>query len=653
MNRFSSLTGIAIISILFLTLYAAISGCAGGSDVGNPESSTFASDDALMAYLVDQYAQSAMPDALQTKILDNDPAAEGDSAETEYSQTNIQEAGVDESDKVKTDGRYIFAAGDTGVHIVDTAFEGAMKKISQIDVNGSVDSLYFYADTLIILYTPEDGYGDSWTGKDDMPPIDIGMPYWIPVNAKIGILMSDVSDPENPSTLKDIQADGFLVSSRLTGGRLHVISQYFPDIPPLETWYDGSAEDRSNIYSTNKQKLAALTLNDFIPSYQKYDSTGFMTDNGRLVATEDFLCPDDPNGGTIISIITVDLTDLSKDFDSLGFVADVHHVYASTDNFYLVSTEYKDLFWIESKTDEPTIQTLIYQFDLTGPSVEYTAKGQVPGQILNQFSLGEYKDVLRIATSTGSLWDDSAENHVYCLNGKSKTLDIIGRLEGLAPGERLYASRFIKDKGFLVTFVEIDPLFTLDLSDPQNPLIIGELKIPGYSTYIHPIGEDFILTIGKDAMLDGNFVWYQGLQISLFDISDFANPELIAVEKIGDRGTDSEALFNHKALTFWAAKNLIALPVNLYEHLTPASTPWEYGTRTFNGLYVYHITDENLFEYSGRIRMTSDPDDFYFYPDWLRGIFIEESIYAVNADTIKTAETQSIDKIVDSIELTP
>jgi inhibitor of cysteine peptidase len=654
MNRFIYNSILMMVLMLALPLYSSISGCAGGSDVGNPESITFASDEALTAYFVDQYAQSAMPDRLQTESSDNDMAAPGDSDGAGYSETNVQEAGVDESDKVKTDGTYLYVAGDTGVDIIDTTFEDGMKKVSRIDVDGYVVSLYLYADTLIILYTPDNGSGNKWAGEDDIEPTDIdigiGMPYWIPVNAKIGILIADISDPEYPLIIKNIQADGFLVSSRLTGGRLYIISQYFPDIPPLEQWYDESEEERSDAYNTNKQKLDDLTLDDFIPSYQEYDATGFMTEAGRLIATEDFLRPKDSNGGTIVSIITIDLTDLSKDFESLGFIADVHHVYASTDNLYLVSAKYNHFGDIETDTETPALQTLIYQFDLAGATVRYTAVGSVPGQILNQFSLSEYEHVLRIATSTGNTWDGSAENHVYCLNKNNDKLDIIGRIEGLAPGEKLYASRFIGDKGFLVTFVEIDPLFTLDLSDPRNPSVAGELKVPGYSTYIHQIGENHLLTIGKDVVVENNSVWYQGLQMSLFDISDFANPELIAVEKIGDRGTESEALFNHKALTFRSADNLIALPVDLYEHLSPPSTPWEYGTQTFHGLYVYKITDENDFDHLGKIQMTPKTYDFYLYQGWIRGIFIDENIYAVSANTVKVAEIESMDEVSGSID---
>ena len=634
--------------MLVLPFYTSISGCAGGSDVGNPENITFASDDALTAYLVDQYAQSALPETLQTEIMDDDAAAPKDADETNYSQTNVQEPGVDESDKVKTDGTYLYISNDTGVEIIDTATdtssEGGMKKVGEIDVDGYVDSLYLYENFLVILYTPDNGAGYTWTGAEEIKTLDIGMPCWIPVSAKLGIRIVDISTPGDPLLTKDVQADGYLVSSRLISGNLYVISQYFPDIPPLAQWYDGSEQNRSDAYNRNKETLEDLTLDDFIPSYQEYDATGLMTETGRLIATEDFLRPEDPNGGTIVSIITIDLADPAKDFESLGFISDVRHVYSSTDALYLVSTEYHNVFNMDLETDLPDRQTRISKFDLSAQTVAYTATGKVPGRIINQFSLGEYEGILRIATTTGYVWDGSSKNHVYCLSEQDSVLNIIGRLEDLAEGERLYAARFIADKGFLVTFVEIDPLFTLDLSDPANPLVAGELKVPGYSTYIHQIGEDRLLTIGKNVVAENNNVWYQGLQLSLFDISNFANPELIAFEKIGDRGTDSEALFNHKAFTFRPSDNRLALPVTLYEHLSPASAAWEYGTPTFYGLYVYQITNENRFEYTGRIPMTPDPVDYYLNPDWLRGIFINQNIYAVNADTVKTADIESMEE---------
>lgn len=495
------LTGLLLIA----ALYCSLSGCTGGSDVGNPQYKTFASDNALLAYFVDQFAQSVLPESLYAGIKDDAGPEPSFSDETDYSQTNVQEAGVDEADMVKTDGRYLFVAGESCVHIVDTTFNGEMRQISRVDVDGAVDSLYLSPGILVILYRPFDGNGRKWSGEgdDDMQAIDIGMPYWIPVNAKFGVLIKDIRDPLSPMTLNDIQVDGNLAASRLIDGRLHLVSRFFPEIPPLDIWYDGSETDRSAAAKENAEKLSSLTLDDFIPAYEAHDAYGVMTDKGRLVATRDFIRPEIPGGGTTVCITTIDLNDPAGSFASVGFIADVHHVYASVDALYLVSTVYSDDL---SETADEDIRTRIHQFSLSGATAAYSAVGSLPGRILNQFSLGEYNDILRIATETGNTWDGSAENHIFCLEKQNADLEIIGRLEGLAPGERLYASRFIGDNGFLVTFVEVDPLFTLDLSDPRNPVVAGELKVPGVSTYIHPVGDHLLLAIGKDALLDGDSV---------------------------------------------------------------------------------------------------------------------------------------------------
>jgi len=644
--------------ILALTVCAPISGCVnGGSDIGNPESLDFASDDILLAFFVDQYAKSALPTDIQNKTFDDDflPAAgdnNQDATEGDFSSTNIQETGVDEADVVKTDGRYIYVAGERQVAIVDTANADAIEYAGSIDVEGFVDDIYLFNKTLIILYTPDNGEGNPWIGDDDLIPMDIGIPYWIPVNAKIGILLSDITNPEKPVTLKDIQIDGFLVASRLTGGHLHVISRFLPDIPRIDVWYDGTDDDRTETINENKDILADLTLDDFIPSYHSFDEKGALTETGRLIETEDFLSPADPNGGSVISILSVDLSDLSKDLQSIGFISDVHEIYASTESLYLLSTSYDDIIAINAAVKETFFQTRIYQFDLSDTPLTYVAYGEVPGHILNQFSMGEYNQVLRIATTTGYVWDGSSQNHVFCLKRQKKTLEIIGKLENLAPGERIYSARFIGERGFLVTFVEIDPLFTLDLSDPENPIVAGELKIPGYSTYIHPIGDNHLLTIGKHAINDVDATWYQGLQISLFDISTFETPELISTKKIGARGSESEALYNHKALTFFKNNTRFALPVSLYEHLTPQPNPWDFGEPTFKGIYAYRISEQNTIEFLGRIPLDITMADIFYYPDWMRTIFIEDRIFAVNSESVKADPVLSIAEPFDSIDLT-
>ena len=223
--------------------------------------------------------------------------------------------------------------------------------------------------------------------------------------------------------------------------------------------------------------------------------------------------------------------------------------------------------------------------------------------------------------------------------------------EDLAPGEQIYAARFMGARGYLVTFVNIDPLFTLDLSDPTAPFVAGELKVPGYSDYIHPYGEDYLITVGKDAIPvpEHNMAWYQGLQLSVFDVSDFADPRLLHKEILGDRGTGSEATDNHKAFTFWPGRELLALPVDLHEHAAPPTEPWEYGTRTFSGLYVYRLSSENGFSLLGRISTENEDGPRM----WTRGVFNQDRVYALTNNAIRSTPIDPIQDIPQVISFNP
>ena len=650
--------------ILFLSCLI-IGGCSGGgTETGNPaifSMSTFSSNAEMEGYLKDQYAVSVLDKGIAYGTVGGNPQPPDEDGGGDFSQTNIQESGVDESDKVKTDGIYLYVAGEQTVTVVDAALSGAMQIISRIDVRGRVDSLHLHNDILVILYTPDGGDGTRWSNADT-DGIDgrIGMPYWIPVNARTGILLMDVTDPYEPGRVEEVVADGMLVSSRLISGKLHVIQQFLPDLPSLKLRYDGSEEALAETILSNRQNLEPLRIDDLIPFYEIADDQGEFVESGQLVAPENMYRPEESGGGSVVTVMTFLLDDPSRSFRSIGIVADADITYASARALYLTAAQ-----WNPSEGGEDwREETVIHKFDLTGESVRCMGNGHVPGRILNQFSLGEYEDVLRIAT-TGNIRsslrgeiniknvrDDTPQlsNHLFCLQANDGELKIIGSLENIAPGEKIYAARFVESRGYLVTFVKVDPLFTLDLSDPTDPKVVGELKIPGYSDYIHPFGEDHLLTIGKHTEIQDGTAWFQGVQLSIFDVSDFASPELLYKERIGVRGTESEALYDHKAFTFWEENGLLAIPVDLYEYETAPNYLSRSGIHTFTGLYVYRVTSENGFEFLGRIR-TASGFSYYHSERWLRGVFIDESVYAVTHNTVRSADTEDIEATVNTLSL--
>lgn len=621
---------------------------------------TFTSNEELAAYLKDQYSKSVFSgytNALTERTagnagedaVDGAGSAEGSSYDApsangtdNYTGTNLQEAGVDESDVVKTDGTYLYIAGDDKVTVVSAA--NPMEIKSTITVNGSVDSMYLYntADRklLALLYTPLNFEGKTWLDSGTIDTISTGIAYWIPVQAKTGIAFYNVTSPSAPEEIKTVEAEGYLISSRRVENRLHVVQQFLPDLPDPYL-LEGEIED--------------MTLEELMPFYSDITDASYEGQGRQLIAPEDFYHPNVDGGGSIVTVMTFDLDNPDQPFTSTGVVADASIVYASTEALYCTST-----YWNRSGPDsnEPAEQTIIYKFDISGDQVTGQGYASVNGRVLNQFSLGEYDGVLRIGTTTGWSWGTEAtsKNHVYCLKSQDGELGIIGRLEDIEPGEQLYSARFIGPRGFLVTFVNIDPLFTLDLSDPYNPKEVGKLVIPGYSTYLHPWGENYLIAIGKHAIeVEGEgFAWYQGVQLSMFDISDFANPTLVKTEVIGDRGTGSEALYNHKAFTFWETNEtdgLLALPIDLYELQSPQASPSDYGVPTFKGLYVYRVGIDDGFQQIGRISTSSELDEYwYYYNDWTRGIFIGDNVYAVTPEAVRSAAIVA-DNIVEPIQL--
>ncbi len=627
------------IIVCFWMMSLLVVGCfgpGGGTESGNPETGTmqtFSSNAELTAYMKHEYAESVLPMAAFGEVV-SDTALEYGSGD-DYSQTNVQETDVDESDKVKTDGTYLYVSNAQTVSIVKAAPADQMAVVATIAVGGTVDSLYLYNNILAILYRPNGGAGENWGGADVIGNVEIGLPYWVSVNSEAGLMLVDVSDQSHPSFVKDIVTDGLFVSSRLITGKLHLVQQFLPDLPRLYLYHDGTEKDRQMRINANTQVLQSITINELLPGYRTFDQGKNPVASGQLVEAENFYRPGEPSGGSVATITTFDLDDPLSSFRSVGVVADVHTIYASTQSLYLTATR-----WNGGEASTQTTETVpgygtdIHKFDITGDTVQSAGSGSVMGMILNQFSLSEYLGILRIATTTGSSWAGDAANHVFCLQADGGELSVIGKLEDLAPGESIYAVRFIGDRGFLVTFVKVDPLFTLDLSDPAQPLKIGELKVPGYSDYIHLLGDNHLLTIGKDTQLENGTAYYQGVQLSIFDISDFANPTLLHKEIIGDRGSHSEALWDHKAFTYWAVKGLLAIPIDLYEHQTIPQHAYTVGAKTFSGLYVYRITTTSGFEKLGGIKTSTT--------DWKRGVFIDDTVYSTQKNAVYSADWSAI-----------
>ena len=422
------------------------------------------------------------------------------------SQTNVQEAGVDEPDTVKTDGRTIFALANGMLHAVD-ARSPAPKLLDTLELEQGWGTTMFLRDGKALLL------GSGPLGGTRMTEVD-------------------VSDPAQLKVLRTEDVDGYVVDARLTGRSARVVVASFPDA----------------VYGP--EELRAQPSGWLPTATVKNLGTG-LTSSSRAVRCRAVRRPAVFSGTGVLTVYTVDLDKGLPAIDADAIFTSADTVYASTASLYVATQRWEDDGGFVANTS-------LHRFDASDPDrTRYMSSGAVPGTLLNQFSLSEQGRILRAATTVG--FGPDAESKVTTLEHRDGHLTQRGQVGGLGRGERIYAVRFIGDVGYVVTFRQTDPLYTLDLSDPDAPRVVGELKIPGYSAYLHPVGEDLLLGVGQDASDDGRV---QSLQLSLFDISDLAHPARLQKATIGERWSHSAAEWDHHAFLWWPATKLAVLPID-------------------------------------------------------------------------------------------
>lgn len=617
--------------------------------------------------------------------------AEGDGADNggtgapdDYSGTNIQEAGVDESDLVKNDGHYIYVLDGQTIHIASAS---PLAELASVRLDSYGDSLYLYGNKLIALsqewvwypmplmaetdvrgtgdavisseappeppVSADGGTGESSEGSaggsepggdgvDSDPGKDVddddivGGPW--NDGSQVLVTVIDVTDPANPAVEAKVRLEGSMASSRMIGNKLHVVLTTTPRIP-----YD-------IVFLT---RIDDITLEQWLPDYEVEDAAG-NKQGGDVVGWEDVSRPEEPQGYGLTSIVTVDVDNPTAPVAATSVVADAGVIYASTEALYVTDTGYGwSGFWTVPRSD-----TEIHKFRFTDSGTEYAGSGLVPGRPLNQYSLGEHQGYLRIAVTEDDFTRAAGTtNSVHVLAENGDKLDVVGTVEDIGRGETIYSARFVGDRGFVVTFRRTDPLFVIDLSDPRSPRMTGELVCPGYSDHIQLLDENHLLTIGKDAAPDGDFAWVRGVQLSVFDVTDMENPQLLHREIIGGRGTNSEANYNPKAFNLFkpagADYGLLAFPIDVYDD-SGSGNPWSYGEWKFSGLMVYRVTVESGFEYLGGIPSVDIGDVYGCYWGWYggftRGVFIGGNVYSVMPNAVKQAAVSDVSTITAEIQ---
>lgn len=558
------------------------------------------------------------------------PQATKSSAESEvsadYSQTNIQVAGVDEADKVKTDGQYIYTIADNNVFIARAYPADKAELISKIAIkNGTPNELFIDGKNLLVFGSRnEDIFYEQELTKEIAP-----YPYYQTLTF---VEIYSLSNPAKPELKRKLDFEGSYSSSRKIGKYVYFVVNSYPNYRIFTENDDTTPPDEP-----------VPLYRDLSGQDLKKTDTSFTS----LAGCADVSYIEPIVSNQYVSVIGLPIDDYNKEVTKEVILGSSENIYASLTNLYIANTTWQayqagildKIFG--SRADE---KTNVYKFSLDKDKITYQGSTEVPGTILNQFSMDEHKDHFRIATTIGhvSRIGSDSTNNVYILD---KDLNLVGSLEDIAPGEKFYSTRFMGDRAYLVTFKKVDPFFTVDLSDPTNPTILGKLKIPGYSDYLHPYDDNHIIGIGKETVEaeEGNFAWYQGMKMAIFDVTDVANPKEMHKTIIGDRGTDSPVLNDHKAFLFSKDKNLLVIPVTLAELTDEQKTNTNtstntYGEYVFQGSYIYNISLNKGFVLTGRVTHYEDDEIFkksgyYFYGGDLsidRNLYIDNSLYSIS-----------------------
>jgi len=609
----------------------------------------------------------------------------------EYSRTNIQVAGVDEPDIVKNDGKYIYTLTGNNVVIVDAFPASNMKILSEIKINGSAHDIFINEDKLIVFADRQEKLKktNSVEGADEESVVynvgeRIGMAIPSRASKKMtAVYIYDISNRANPKIENEILIDGGYQHSRMIGDYVYVISsQYVYGKDPILPVYRINGIEKEiaidsvyyfdfydDIYSfniigaisvingefSNRVYLTGSTRTLYVSENNIY-LTGLKRISGREYAEKSIreiivpLLPDEEKN-KVLSVLDSDKSINEKMEEANGIVIKYSDSLSGDEKAEFDEKLMKVLRDFDRAIRKDSEMTVIHKIGIDKLDIDYEGKGEVPGNVLNQFSMDEYNRYFRIATTVGEVWEGDSVNNVYVLD---ENMNVVGKLEDLAPGERIYSARFIGDRAYLVTFKKVDPFYVIDLSDVDNPSVLGYLKIPGYSDYLHPYDEDHIIGIGKEAIdasedeVSGrglDFAWFQGLKIAIFDVSDVNNPKEKAKIVVGDRGTDSYALYDHKAFLFDKKRNLLVMPIKLAEireeyegKKLPAST---YGEAVWHGAYVFDIREDSI-AVKGKISHFDSFDDtqrryfgYYGSESIQRSLYIDNVLYTISQKKIK------------------
>ncbi|MCG8082704.1 MAG: beta-propeller domain-containing protein [Candidatus Thiodiazotropha taylori] len=543
--------------------------------------------------------------------------------------TNNQVAGVDEADFIKTDGNHTYLLSGNYFMVLQTWPAAESQELSRTEIDGTPLDLLIYDDTAWVV---SEIYAESYADFDESLSADFAPR----IGRMTKITLLQISDPQHPEVIRETVVESGYVDALRIDQQVYLVVATQLDLTSV-------IDDPQSV---EVEQLLPMMADNTDPDGQ-IDAVSSV-----ISGCSEIYQPQNVTGTGTVTLLAFDLDNPLAELTSSSVLANSTMVYASQENLYIASTEDDNWLWfpVMEGEDYPTPSTRIHKFSLAG-SPQYLASGSVEGHLLNKFSMDEYQGLLRVVTTELNWWrDDDPENRLFVLQQNDSQLMPHAELSGLGkPGERVFAARFDQQRGFVVTFEQIDPLITLDLSDSANPQVAGELEVPGFSTYLHPIEGDRLLAIGQENL---------SIKLSLFDVSTLSQPILLSEHLIG-QGSYSEAQYDHHAFTWFEQEKMLAIPVTQWNSVTDST---DFGlSDIFNGLELFRVTAESGIQPYAAIDhdfFYEDPDNGnWFYPEGIRRSFfvsddqMNSYIYSISSRGMLVNDLASPENSIGSIEL--
>jgi uncharacterized secreted protein with C-terminal beta-propeller domain len=616
----------------------------------------------------------------EASSMPTDGASKLESGGSDYSTTNVQVQNVDEPDYLKNDSKYVYIVSQNTLSIIDAYPAEDAKLILKIalDIESQyIQNMFLNEDRLVIFYN---GQSD----EEIIPQFD-----FIPRRSYSSVthaLIVDVSDKENPTILKDYSIDGHFRDARMIGDYAYFVTNsnvdyQYPRLPVImedsvrimtpEAFYFDNVEQFSNFNTLTAIDIFGDTINsetflmgytgsfyvsenNFYLTYQKNMPFGFYENSSRD-RFFDVVVPLLPKSiqDEIKLIEDAEWESASAQWNAISELMQKSYNEMDKKSKEELFDKIRDaLNEYDRKIQEDTRKTIIHKISIDDEKIEYIAKGTVPGRLLNQFSMDESGDRFRVAT-TNEIYTQYEgvirSNAVYVLD---EQLNIVGGLDEIAPDESIYSARFMDDRLYLVTFQQIDPFFVIDLSS-DTPKILGELKIPGFSNYLHPYDEEHVIGFGRDTKeIDNGRVQQLGIKIALFNVADVNNPKVADDIVIGDRSTHSEALHNHKAFFFDKKSGVLSIPISgdaeILEGIS-SSKMFAPDYNRWSGFYVFDLEKSDGFNLKGTVTHSAE-DSRYYGMGNARTFYIDEVLYTASERYLKMNSLNNLEEI-NSIKL--